>query len=83
MVLLHVYSEFYLSLTESKVSAFVPSWNNILHGEKAPPPRTVETRKTVKPNEWLLLDEEEGCGGASILHTAAVKTESVLKLKLF
>ncbi|XP_075903892.1 nucleolar protein 11-like isoform X2 [Nelusetta ayraudi] len=27
-------------------SALVPSWNNILQGDKAPPPRTVETRKT-------------------------------------
>ncbi|XP_008294759.1 nucleolar protein 11-like [Stegastes partitus] len=31
---------------ESKAPAFVPSWNNILHGEKAQPSRTVETRKT-------------------------------------
>ncbi|XP_022620735.1 nucleolar protein 11 [Seriola dumerili] len=31
---------------ESKSPACVPSWNNILHGEKAQPSRTVETRKT-------------------------------------
>ncbi|XP_018520386.1 nucleolar protein 11-like [Lates calcarifer] len=31
---------------ESKAPASVPSWNNILHGEKAQPSRTVETRKT-------------------------------------
>lgn len=31
---------------ESKAPAPVPSWNNILHGEKAQPSRTVETRKT-------------------------------------
>ncbi|XP_022061128.2 nucleolar protein 11-like [Acanthochromis polyacanthus] len=31
---------------ECKVPASVPSWNNILHGEKAQPSRTVETRKT-------------------------------------
>ncbi|XP_047435597.1 nucleolar protein 11-like [Mugil cephalus] len=31
---------------ESKVSTSVPSWNNILHGEKAQTTRTVETRKT-------------------------------------
>ncbi|KAF7653233.1 hypothetical protein LDENG_00085830 [Lucifuga dentata] len=30
---------------ESKAPASVPSWNNILHGEKAQPARTVETRK--------------------------------------
>nr|XP_020496312.1 nucleolar protein 11 [Labrus bergylta] len=31
---------------ESKAPASVPSWNNLLHGEKAPPSRAVETRKT-------------------------------------
>ncbi|XP_070684517.1 nucleolar protein 11-like [Pempheris klunzingeri] len=31
---------------EFKAPASVPSWNNILHGEKAQPSRTVETRKT-------------------------------------
>ncbi|XP_070777219.1 nucleolar protein 11-like [Enoplosus armatus] len=31
---------------ESKAPASVPSWNSILHGEKAQPSRTVETRKT-------------------------------------
>ncbi|XP_069570155.1 nucleolar protein 11-like [Brachyistius frenatus] len=31
---------------ESKAPACVPSWNTILHGEKAQPSRTVETRKT-------------------------------------
>ncbi|KAG7223703.1 hypothetical protein INR49_015428 [Caranx melampygus] len=31
---------------DSKSPACVPSWNNILHGEKAQPSRTVETRKT-------------------------------------
>ncbi|XP_019113462.2 nucleolar protein 11-like isoform X1 [Larimichthys crocea] len=31
---------------ESKALASVPSWNNILHGDKAQPSRTVETRKT-------------------------------------
>ncbi|XP_051240032.1 nucleolar protein 11-like isoform X1 [Dicentrarchus labrax] len=31
---------------EAKAPASVPSWNNILHGEKAQPSRTVETRKT-------------------------------------
>ncbi|XP_076027195.1 nucleolar protein 11-like [Genypterus blacodes] len=31
---------------ECKAAASVPSWNNILHGEKAQPPRTAETRKT-------------------------------------
>lgn len=31
---------------ESKAAASVPSWNNILHGEKAQPSRTVDTRKT-------------------------------------
>ncbi|XP_040893279.1 nucleolar protein 11-like [Toxotes jaculatrix] len=31
---------------DSKAPASVPSWNNILHGEKAQPSRTVETRKT-------------------------------------
>ncbi|XP_071361870.1 nucleolar protein 11-like [Trachinotus anak] len=31
---------------ESKSPASVPSWNNLLHGEKAQPSRTVETRKT-------------------------------------
>ncbi|XP_038569796.1 nucleolar protein 11-like [Micropterus salmoides] len=34
---------------ESKAPASVSSWNNILHGEKAQPSRTVETRKT-RPN---------------------------------
>uniref|UniRef100_A0A7N6BXS5 Nucleolar protein 11 n=1 Tax=Anabas testudineus TaxID=64144 RepID=A0A7N6BXS5_ANATE len=32
---------------ESKAPALVPSWNNILHGEKVQPSRTVDTRKTV------------------------------------
>ncbi|XP_044047223.1 nucleolar protein 11-like isoform X2 [Siniperca chuatsi] len=31
---------------ESKAPASVPSWNSILHGEKAQPSRTMETRKT-------------------------------------
>ncbi|XP_071389047.1 nucleolar protein 11-like [Centroberyx affinis] len=31
---------------ESRAPASVPSWNSILHGEKAQPSRTVETRKT-------------------------------------
>ncbi|XP_041789767.1 nucleolar protein 11-like [Chelmon rostratus] len=31
---------------ESKAPVSVPSWNNILHGEKAQPSRTVESRKT-------------------------------------
>ncbi|XP_054460508.1 nucleolar protein 11-like [Anoplopoma fimbria] len=31
---------------ESKATTSVPSWNNILHEEKAHPSRTVETRKT-------------------------------------
>ncbi|KAF3687466.1 Nucleolar protein 11-like [Channa argus] len=31
---------------EAKAPASVPSWNNILHGEKAQQSRTVETRKT-------------------------------------
>ncbi|XP_026215240.1 nucleolar protein 11-like [Anabas testudineus] len=31
---------------ESKAPALVPSWNNILHGEKVQPSRTVDTRKT-------------------------------------
>ncbi|XP_026158102.1 nucleolar protein 11-like [Mastacembelus armatus] len=31
---------------ESKAPLSVPSWNNILHGEKAQPTRTMETRKT-------------------------------------
>ncbi|XP_043969746.1 nucleolar protein 11-like [Gambusia affinis] len=31
---------------ESKTSTVVPSWNNILHGEEAAPPKTVEARKT-------------------------------------
>ncbi|XP_017290679.1 nucleolar protein 11-like [Kryptolebias marmoratus] len=29
-----------------KLPALVPSWNNILHGEKRQPPKTMETRKT-------------------------------------
>ncbi|XP_070835851.1 nucleolar protein 11-like [Chaetodon trifascialis] len=31
---------------ESKAPVSVPSWNNILHGEKAQPSRAVDTRKT-------------------------------------
>ncbi|XP_068176716.1 nucleolar protein 11-like isoform X2 [Antennarius striatus] len=31
---------------KTEAPASVPSWNIILHGEKAQPPRTVETRKT-------------------------------------
>ncbi|KAM3622777.1 uncharacterized protein V6R79_002938 [Siganus canaliculatus] len=31
---------------ESNAPALVPSWNNILHGEKVQPSRTAETRKT-------------------------------------
>lgn len=39
----------FLLLADCKASsALVLSWNNILQGEKAPPPRTIETRKTVK-----------------------------------
>uniref|UniRef100_A0A3Q3VIX7 Nucleolar protein 11 n=1 Tax=Mola mola TaxID=94237 RepID=A0A3Q3VIX7_MOLML len=33
-------------LRQAKTDASVPSWNNILHGEKAQPSRAVETRKT-------------------------------------
>uniref|UniRef100_A0A3B5R8L7 Nucleolar protein 11 n=1 Tax=Xiphophorus maculatus TaxID=8083 RepID=A0A3B5R8L7_XIPMA len=31
---------------ESKTSTVVPSWNTILHGEEAAPPKTAEARKT-------------------------------------
>lgn len=37
-------------LTEFKAPACVPSWNNILHGDKAQPSRPAETRKTVRQN---------------------------------
>ncbi|XP_058497368.1 nucleolar protein 11-like [Solea solea] len=46
---------------ESKAPASVPSWNNILHGEKAPS-RTVETRKTRttrKTQSTLCLTSEQ------------------------
>lgn len=36
--------------TESKTPNSVPSWNNILHGEKAQPSKSAETRRTVS---WI------------------------------
>lgn len=36
--------------TESKTLNSVPSWNNILHGEKAQPSKSAETRRTVS---WI------------------------------
>uniref|UniRef100_A0A665VC57 Nucleolar protein 11 n=1 Tax=Echeneis naucrates TaxID=173247 RepID=A0A665VC57_ECHNA len=41
---------------ESKSPASVPSWNKILHGEKAQPSRTVETRKMVRYTAQLFLN---------------------------
>ncbi|KAM9363927.1 nucleolar protein 11-like [Symphorus nematophorus] len=47
---------------ESRAPASVPSWNNILHGDKAQPSRTVETRKTrttrkTQSAPWLTIDQ--------------------------
>lgn len=38
----------FLPSTEHCVIPSVPSWSNILHGENAQPPQTLQTRKTVK-----------------------------------
>ncbi|XP_047221896.1 nucleolar protein 11-like [Girardinichthys multiradiatus] len=35
-----------VKIEETKPPTLVPSWNTILHGEKAEPPKPVETRKT-------------------------------------
>ncbi|KAM7393970.1 hypothetical protein PAMP_020801 [Pampus punctatissimus] len=43
---------------ESKAPVSVPSWNNILHGEKDQPSRTVETRKTSAPVEEVQKEVE-------------------------
>lgn len=37
-----------LPSTEHCAVPSVPSWNNILHGENAQAPQTLQTRKTVK-----------------------------------
>uniref|UniRef100_A0A8C5D449 Nucleolar protein 11 n=1 Tax=Gouania willdenowi TaxID=441366 RepID=A0A8C5D449_GOUWI len=41
---------------ESISSTFVPSWNSILHGDKAQPLRTAETRSTTSPTIDQVLE---------------------------
>lgn len=43
----------FLPSTEHCAIPAVPSWNNILHGENSQPPRTVQTRKTVKTENCI------------------------------
>uniref|UniRef100_A0A8C6NL26 Nucleolar protein 11 n=1 Tax=Nothobranchius furzeri TaxID=105023 RepID=A0A8C6NL26_NOTFU len=49
---------------DSRPPALVPSWNNILHGEKHQPPKTAEIRKTVS---WIT--DEDMC----LLQTASAE----------